>query len=175
MQVCGDSWWMIFFFSQLSRTPDIPKVSCFFFSFCLQHHQPEVLGPLWTHHLQDTTASQWPLHWISFSKLASGQNRDRGVTQSGTSGPLSFLPWFSFTYAWVWASQVVLVVKNPPTDRGDARDAGLIPGLGRSPGGGHGSPLQYSCLENPMNRGAWQTTVYRVAKSNWSNLAHAHT
>ena len=92
MQVCGDSWWMIFFFSQLSRTPDISKVSCFFFSFCLQHHQPEVLGPLWTYHLQDTTASQWPLHWISFSKLASGQNRDHGVTQSETSGPLSFLP-----------------------------------------------------------------------------------
>ena len=48
---------------------------------------------------------------------------------------------------------------------GDARDAGLIPGLGRSPGGRHGNPLQYPCLENPMDRGAWQTTVYRVAKS----------
>ena len=48
-----------------------------------------------------------------------------------------------------------IVVKNPPTDAGDARDAGLIPGSGRSPGVGNGAPLQYSCLENPMDRGAW--------------------
>ena len=48
---------------------------------------------------------------------------------------------------------------------GNARDAGMTPGLGRSPGGRHGNPLQYPCLENPMDRGAWQTTVYRVAKS----------
>ena len=47
----------------------------------------------------------------------------------------------------------------------DIRDAGLIPGLGRSPGGGHGNPLQYSCLENPMNRGAWWGIVHRVAKN----------
>ena len=50
-----------------------------------------------------------------------------------------------------------IVVKNPPTDAGDARDAGLIPGSGRSPGVGNGTPLQYSCLENPMDRGAWQS------------------
>ena len=52
------------------------------------------------------------------------------------------------------ASQVALVVKNPPADAGDIRDGGLIPGVGRSPGGGHGNPVQYSCLENPMDRGA---------------------
>ena len=46
------------------------------------------------------------------------------------------------------------MVKNPPVNAGDIRDVGLIPGLGRSPGGGHGNPLQYSCLENPMDRGA---------------------
>ena len=51
------------------------------------------------------------------------------------------------------ASQVALEVKNLPANAGDARDAGLIPGWGRSPGGGHGNPLQYSCLENPMDRG----------------------
>ena len=51
-------------------------------------------------------------------------------------------------------SQVVLVVKNPPANAGDVKAAGSIPGLGRSPGGGHGNPLQYSCLENPMDRGA---------------------
>ena len=52
------------------------------------------------------------------------------------------------------ASQVVLVVENPPANVGDIRYAGSIPGSGRSPGGGHGNPLQYSCLENPMDRGA---------------------
>ena len=50
------------------------------------------------------------------------------------------------------ASQVALVIKNPPANAGDIRDSGLIPGLGRSPGGGQGIPLQYSCLENPMDR-----------------------
>ena len=64
-----------------------------------------------------------------------------------------------------WASQVLLVVKNPLANEGDIRDVGLIPGLGRSPGGGHGNALQYSCLENPMDRGAWRATVHRVAKS----------
>ena len=51
------------------------------------------------------------------------------------------------------------MVKNPPASAGDKKDGGLIPVLGRSPGGGHGNPLQHSCLENPMDRGAWQTTV----------------
>ena len=55
-----------------------------------------------------------------------------------------------------WASQVVLVVKNLPANAGDVRDSGLNPGLGRSPGGGHGNALQYSCLENPTDRGAWR-------------------
>ena len=63
------------------------------------------------------------------------------------------------------ASQVTLVVKNLPANAGDIRDAGSIPGSGRSPGKGHGNPLQYSCLENPMDRGAWWATVHRVAKS----------
>ena len=53
------------------------------------------------------------------------------------------------------ASQVALVVKNLPTNAGDIKDAGSIPGLGRSPGGVHGNPLQYSCLENPVDRGAF--------------------
>ena len=55
-----------------------------------------------------------------------------------------------------WISQVALVVKKPPANAGDTRDVGLIPGLGRSPGGGHGTPLQHSCLENPTDRGASQ-------------------
>ena len=62
-------------------------------------------------------------------------------------------------------SQVVLMVKNLAANAGDIRDMGLIPGSGRSPEGGHGNPLQYSSLENPMDRGAWQARVHRVAKS----------
>ena len=57
------------------------------------------------------------------------------------------------------------MVKNLPANAGDTRDVGSIPGSGRSPGGGHGNPLQYSCLKNPMDRGAWKATVHRVAKS----------
>ena len=63
------------------------------------------------------------------------------------------------------ASQVALVVKNPPANAGDVRDVGSIPGSGRSPAGGHGNLLQYFCLENPMDRGAWQATVHGVRKS----------
>ena len=59
-------------------------------------------------------------------------------------------------------SLVAQMVKNLPADAGGVEDVALIPGLGRSPGGGHDNPLQYSCLENPMDRGAWQATVYRV-------------
>ena len=62
------------------------------------------------------------------------------------------------------ASQVTLV-KNPPAIAGDLRDTILIPGLGRSPGGGRDNPLQYSCLEIPMGRGDWQRTVHGVAKN----------
>ena len=57
------------------------------------------------------------------------------------------------------------MIKNLPASAGDIRDTGLIPGLGRSPGGGHGNPLQYSCLENPMDRGACWAMVHRVVKS----------
>ena len=57
------------------------------------------------------------------------------------------------------------MVKNPPADAGDVRDVSSIPGSGRSPGGGHGNPLQYSCLENPMDRGTWQAVVHGVAES----------
>ena len=67
------------------------------------------------------------------------------------------------------ASQVALVVKNLPADAGDIRCTASIPGLGRSPGGGHCHPLQYFCLENPMDRGAWRATVHGVTKS-WTRL-----
>ena len=60
---------------------------------------------------------------------------------------------------------MVLVVKGPPANAGDVRDLGSIPGWGRYPGGGHGNTLRYSCLENPMDRGAWRATVQRLTKS----------
>ena len=60
------------------------------------------------------------------------------------------------------ASQVALVVKNPHANAGDIRDVGSIPGWGRSPAVGHGNPLQYSCLENPMDRGTWWAIVHEV-------------
>ena len=63
------------------------------------------------------------------------------------------------------ASQVVLVVKDPPSKAGDITDAGSILGSGRSPGGGQGYPLQYSCLENPMDRVICWATVHRVGRS----------
>ena len=63
------------------------------------------------------------------------------------------------------ASQVALGVKNPPADAEDIGNVDSIPGSGRCPGGGHGNPLRYSCLESPMDRGAWQATVHGVAKS----------
>jgi len=62
-------------------------------------------------------------------------------------------------------SQVALVVRNPAVNVGDIRDSGSIPGSGRSPGGGHGNPLQCSWLENPMDRGTWWAAVYGVAES----------
>ena len=71
---------------------------------------------------------------------------------------------------------MVLVVKNLPGNAGDVRDMGLIPGSGRFPGGRHGNPLQYSCLENPMDRGAWRAAVHRVAKSGtWLKKVSTHT
>ena len=62
---------------------------------------------------------------------------------------------------------MALVVKNSLANAGDLRDASSIPGLGRSPGGGNGNSLQYSCLENPMDRKVWRVTVHRVTK-NWT-------
>ena len=65
----------------------------------------------------------------------------------------------------VWAFQLVLVVKNLPANAGDIRDRHWNPGSGRSPGGGHGNPLQYSCLENSMDERAWWAIVHRATKS----------
>ena len=71
----------------------------------------------------------------------------------------------NFPLSSIWVSQVALVVKNLPSNGGDIEDTGLIPRLARFPEGGHGNPLHYSCLENPMDRGDWQATVHGIAKS----------
>ena len=92
------------------------------------------------------------------------------------------LHWHRFFTTWTtwaallliytnWASQVLLVIKNPPANGGDEVS---IPGSGRSPGGGHGNLLQYSCLENPMDKGAWWAIVHRVTKS-WTGLKRLST
>ena len=95
------------------------------------------------------------------------------IYKSAFHEPVSFVTWLSSVSMWwffTWvqgrqASQLVLVLKNPPASAGDIKDMGVILGLGRSLGGGHGNPLQYSCLENPMDRGAWWATIHRVTKS----------
>ena len=63
------------------------------------------------------------------------------------------------------ASKVTLMIKNPPTNAGDIRDMGLIPGLGKSPGEEHGNHSSNLCLENPMGRGAWWATVHKVTQN----------
>ena len=84
---------------------------------------------------------------------------------------------FSIIWHYSRASQVVLVVKDLPASAGDIRGVGSIPGLRRSPGGGHGNLLQYSSLENPLGRGAWWAPVHGVAKiqtqlSDYQSLSH---
>ena len=81
-----------------------------------------------------------------------------------------YLTWMALS------ASVALVVNNMPDNAGDARDAGSTPGSGRSPGGGNGNPVQYSCLENPMDRGGWQVTV-RVSQRvghDWAWLSMQH-
>ena len=75
------------------------------------------------------------------------------------------IPWTEEPVGLQTIGSMVLVVKNPPANAGDIRDVGSVTGWGRSPGGGHANPLQCSCLENPMDRGAWRATIHRVAKS----------
>ena len=77
---------------------------------------------------------------------------------------------FAYIYELIWgASQLAIMVKNLSANAGDKRHVGSVPGSGRSPEGGHGNPLQRSCLENPMDSGAWWAPVHRVAKG-WTRL-----
>ena len=141
-----------------------------------------------------TIAHQAPLsrgfpkqeYWSELLFPSPGNLSDPGIASgspalSGGFFTLSHLGSPIYTHIHIYylnlstgASQVVLVVKNPAANAGDIRDTSSIPGLGRSSGGGHGNPVQYSCLENPMDRGVWQVTVHGLARvrHNWSDLAH---
>ena len=115
---------------------------------------------------------------IPGSGRSTGGGHGNPLQYSCLENPMDRGAWHKIAKSWTrlkqlntntiytsWAFQVVLMVKNPPANDGATRDAGLIPGSERSPGGGQGSPLQYSCLKNPMDRGACQAAVHRVTKS----------
>ena len=102
--------------------------------------------------------------WVQSQGRSAAEGKGYPLQFSGVTKSQTQLNDFHFQEPWK-ISQVVLVVKNPPAIAGHIRDLGLICGSGSSPGRGCGSPLQYSCLENSMDRGIWQATVHRVTKS----------
>ena len=116
------------------------------------------------------TTAPWPQRCISKEK---GESLKRQATHSENGTQV--VHWedkglfhemcFPDSRPKLWVSQVALVVKNPPANAGGTRDKGLTPGWGWSPGGGYGNPLQYFCLENPMDTGAWPATIHGVAES----------
>ena len=129
------------------------------------------------------------LHVLLYQGLSSNADRTSGPTQPGQLLPhpsqfplcLGEFSWYSSPdkpcipdYMLMGATQVVLVIKNLPANAGDVRDLGSTPGMGRSPGGGNGNPLHYSCLENPMDGGAWWATVHGSHKES-DTTEHAHT
>ena len=156
---------------------------------------------LWGHPILDTPASSWLLFlfppWredtvlcfpTTFWQEAVLRKPDPMAVSRNVSSPLTHpqklthssvlfcLPFcYILEYSWLRASHVS-VGKESTCNAGDAGDMGSVLGVGRSPGGGHGNPLQYSCLENPMDRGAWQTTVHGVAEGRtWLKQLRMHT
>ena len=87
---------------------------------------------------------------------------------------MNCIMWVGRIYTHTWGFPGGAVVENPPGKAGDTGDVGSIPGMGRSPGGGSGDPLQYSCLENPLDRGAGWATVHGVKKSYTYIYIHIH-
>ena len=160
------------------------KSSCLLFLFVLVHNNFNILK--WRRLLES-----WPLtrplryfvssptypwkNWSHLNDILKNRSAWLNHTFFNTSCDriviyVSTIPWnsaliFRMAPHLIWASQVVLVVKNLPANAGDARDLGSIPGSGRSPGGGNGNPLQHSCRENSMDREAWRATVHGVSKS----------
>ena len=125
------------------------------------------------------SVAAWRIPWTErpggLQSMGSQRVRhDRATSTHTHKIPLLYL--FRVSIPGYWASQVVLVVKNTSANAGDIRDTGSILGSGRSSEGGHGNPLQYSCLENPMDRGPWQATVLGVTKSQkWLKRLSMHT
>ena len=145
---------------------------------CNHHHHPpllllpscktETLYSLNNHFPFPSPLSPWqpPLYSLSLRIWQLSVSHMSRILQQ-----LSFCDWpISLS---IMSSQVVLVVKNPPAKAGDIKHSGLIPGSGRDPGEGHSNPFQYSCLENPMDRGAQRAMVYgsQRVKYNWKQLS----
>ena len=124
------------------------------------------------------TFTHWRMEWQPTPVLLPGQSQGRG---SLVGCRLWGQAESDTTEATLQQQQqqhtVALVVKNPPANTGDVRNTGSIPISERSPGGGHSNPLQYFCLQNPVNRGPWQATVHRVSQSQTrlKRLSSAHT
>ena len=113
-----------------------------------------------------------PHRHLLTSRSVEGEKTGRGCYRKPKFSFLSFKFTNSMTHLFKNGFPGGSVVNNLPANAGDTRDVGSIPGLGRSAGGGHGYPLQYSCLENPMDRGAWWAAVHGVAES-WTRLSWA--
>ena len=117
----------------------------------------------------------WPALAISASTVTGPSFFCESVSSQGFSSLCVYLCLSVSLSSYNRASQAALVVKNPPAHAGDIRDVGSVAGLGRSPGGGHGNPLQCSCLQSPMDRGAWQATIHSVAMSQtWPKRHRVH-
>ena len=104
------------------------------------------------------------LESLPLPALLSALLNDTGGRNPGLGKQVTQLLLLAITKE-ICPSQVALVVKNRPANAGNVNDVGSVPGLGRSPEEGNGNPLQYSCLENPMDRGAWQKAVHGVTQS----------
>ena len=169
--------------TRLPRPWDSPgkntEVGCHFLLQCMKvKSESEVTQSCWTlsypmdcslpgssvHGIFQARVLEWVA--IAFSDIN---------TQEDTNIWLAAPSIYDLSSKGTWASQVALVVKNPPANAGDVRTTGLIPGLGRSPRRGHSNPLLYSCLENPMDRGdSWgiQSIESQRDRHDWSDLGH---
>ena len=120
---------------------------------------------LHTHAL--TAPSNSPESWYCCPPFVSSKGKLKEVKALAQASPAHS---FTEQMGWCWGFPGGSTVKNLPANAGDSGDTGSIPGWGRSRGGGHYNPLQHSCLENPMDRGAWQAMVHGVEKS-WTRLS----
>ena len=138
-------------------------------SSCCSHQLAEAPG--WKGGLGAMTGTPVKA-WGHEPRPGTGRRLEQKVRERARSKPSV---WCREPTSYLLTSQVVLVVKNLPASAGDTRDWGSIPGSGRSPGEDNGNPLQYSCLEDPMERKAWQATVHGVSKSQARLSAHTGT